>query len=103
MSSEERSVKDRKLEHRIVRKAKSHVRSKVGFLWHFAVFVMVNLTIVAINFNYTPKVLWFIWPLAGWGCGLMLHGFAASLGSGMSSDLVAREIEIEKRRRGIVS
>ena len=102
MSSEGLSYKERKLERGIVHKAKRRVRSKVGFMWHFAVFAMVNLTIISINFNYTPKTLWFIWPLAGWGVGLLLHGFATVLGAGASSDMVAREIEIEKQRRGLV-
>jgi hypothetical protein len=102
MPSEERSRKDRRIERKITIKAKRRVRSKVGFMWHFAVFVMVNLTIVAINLNYTPKTLWFFWPLAGWGAGLLLHGFATAMGTGASSDMVAREIEIEKQRRGLV-
>jgi uncharacterized membrane protein len=44
-----------------------------GFLIHLAVYVAVNTLLVGINLATTPDTLWFPWPLAGWGVGLLAH------------------------------
>jgi hypothetical protein len=40
---------------------------------HLAAFVVVNALLVAINLLASPEHLWFLWPLFGWGLGLLLH------------------------------
>lgn len=45
----------------------------VGFTVHLIVYAAVNFLLIAINLLTTPKELWFIWPLAGWGLGLIGH------------------------------
>jgi hypothetical protein len=94
--------KSRKIERHIVRKAKHRVRSKVGFVWHLAIFCLVNAGLLAINLTHTPTYFWFLWPLAGWSVGLLLHATSVFMVSGVSGDMVAREIEREKARRGMV-
>jgi hypothetical protein len=94
--------KSRKIERHIVRKAKHRVRSKKGFAWHFAVFCLVNGGLLAINLTHTPGYLWFLWPLAAWSVGLMLHAISVFMVSGVSGDMVALEIAREKERRGIL-
>jgi hypothetical protein len=101
MTPEKKSAIGRKIELRIRAKAKRRVRTKVGFMWHFAVFVLVMLAIVAINLNYTPDVLWFVWPLGAWGGAVLLHAFATFSTTGMTEDMVQAEIKREKQRRGI--
>ena len=101
MNAEKKSALERKIEHEIRAKAKSRVRNKVGFMWHFAVFAMVMLALVAINLNYTPDVKWFVWPLGAWGGAVLLHAFAVFSATGMTEDMVRAEIEREKQRRGI--
>ncbi len=91
---------ERAIERKIVRKSRNRVRSKVGFVWHFAVFVAVNIAMAAINRTYSPDYLWFIWPLAGWGAGLLAHAMAVFLFTGTTDTMVAQEIEREKLRRG---
>jgi 2TM domain len=46
----------------------------LGFKIHFATYVAVNLLLVIINLLTTPHLLWFYWPLIGWGIGLIAHG-----------------------------
>ena len=64
---------------------------------------MVMAAIVSINFHYTPSYLWFIWVMGGWGFGLALHAFATFSSGRMTEEMIDREIEREKRRRGITT
>lgn len=90
------------LMHQIRADARSRVRARVGLTWHVVVFVMVNAALYAINQNYTPKVLWFVWPLGGWGFALVLHAFAALKTVGSVDDMVDAEVKREMERRGLV-
>jgi hypothetical protein len=47
-----------------------------GFRIHFAAYVVVNAILIAVNLLLTPDILWFYWPLLGWGIGLLSHGIA---------------------------
>jgi hypothetical protein len=49
------------------RKARTRVEAKLGFLIHLSVYVIVNILLVAINLMTSPKYLWFIGALLGWG------------------------------------
>ena len=40
---------------------------------HSVVFIVVNVYLVIINVIYTPRILWFPYPLIGWGIGLGIH------------------------------
>ncbi|MDQ8045478.1 MAG: 2TM domain-containing protein [Solirubrobacteraceae bacterium] len=50
--------------------------ARTSFRVHFSVFVAVNLLLVAIWATTTPGYPWFLWPLLGWGVGVVAH-FAA--------------------------
>jgi hypothetical protein len=89
-----------RIEHRIRGKAKSRVRKKLGFYWHFLVFVLANAAMIAINLEHSPDYHWFVWPLAGWGAALVLHGFATFQGSAMSEAMIEAEVKRELARRG---
>ena len=43
---------------------------------HLIAYVAVNLLLLAVNLLSTPAKLWFVWPLLGWGIGLVAHGAA---------------------------
>ena len=53
-----------------------------GFFIHLTAYVAVNVALVGINLFLTPARLWFVWPLAGWGIGILAHLMAAYLASG---------------------
>ena len=61
--------------------AKQRVRQLSGFYQHLAVYLLVNAVLVVINLVTSPHVLWFYWPLLGWGIGIVAHA-AAVFGSG---------------------
>lgn len=43
------------------------------FIVHLILFMLVMGGLAAINFSFTPKTVWFVYPLIGWGIGLILH------------------------------
>lgn len=51
--------------------------SKRGFLVHLIVYVLVNIMLIIINLVYSPKTIWFFYPLIGWGIGIFMHYLSA--------------------------
>jgi hypothetical protein len=82
--------------------AKRRVNQKMGFYIHLAVFVLVNLGLAAINLIGGGQ-RWHLWPLAGWGLGLAIHGivtFASLRGEGVRERMLDDELERLKQRNG---
>ena len=92
----------RLVEGEIRAKAVRRVRARIGLMWHAAVYAMVSGALIAINFNYSPKTLWFVWPVCAWGAAVILHGIAtAQIGGVGTEEMIEAEIAKEKARRGI--
>ncbi|MEL6770940.1 MAG: 2TM domain-containing protein [Bacteroidota bacterium] len=53
--------------------ARKRVESKLGFYRHVVVYVVVCTVLVLINLRASPGYLWSLWPVGGWGLGLLLH------------------------------
>jgi hypothetical protein len=84
------------------RRARRRVKQKMGFTIHATVYALVNLSLAAINFA-SGGTSWHLWPLAGWGLGLAIHGFVtfASLnGDGLRERMLLREVERLRRQQG---
>jgi hypothetical protein len=85
----------------IERRARSRVARKLGLLVHALVFVLVNLSLLALNAaDGAPR--WHLFPLAGWGLALAIHGIVTLLslqGEGLRDRMVAAEVERLKGRR----
>ncbi len=47
--------------------------AKRGFFVHLVVYIFVNILLVVINFLYSPKDIWFFYPLIDWGIGISMH------------------------------
>lgn len=89
-------------EQDLQRRAKRRVNQKMGFYIHASVYVLVNLGLAAINFAGGGKA-WHLWPLAGWGLGLAIHGivtFASLNGGGLRKRMLQDEVERLRRRQG---
>jgi len=54
-------------------KAEKRVEAKLGFYIHLVVYILVNALLIIINMRFSPEYSWFIWPLIGWGIGLLFH------------------------------
>jgi hypothetical protein len=58
-----------------VTRAKRRVAAIEGFYIHLAVFVAVNILLLAINAT-TGGPWWVQWPFLGWGIGVLAHAAA---------------------------
>jgi hypothetical protein len=79
-------------------KAKARVKALRGFYGHLSVYVVVNLSLILINMALSPENIWFIWPLVGWGLGIVLHAFrvfGGALGSNWEEKKIAELMEKE--------
>jgi len=50
------------------------VRRIRSFYIHLAQYVIIMGALSAYNLIYTPSTFWAIWPLLGWGAGVLLDG-----------------------------
>jgi hypothetical protein len=57
-------------------RAKKRVEEIKAFYMHLVSYIVVNAVLVILNLLTSPEYLWFIWPLGGWGIGLLLHGLS---------------------------
>ena len=53
--------------------AKKQVEEIKGFYFHLISYLLVNAVLLIINLLTSPEYLWFIWPIIGWGVGLIIH------------------------------
>ncbi len=76
----------------VERLARRRAGAKLGWYIHAAVYVMVNLFLVALAASRDQA--WAIYPLMGWGLGLLIHGavvFFIAPGGSFYDRLLARE------------
>ncbi|MFV0681491.1 2TM domain-containing protein [Ottowia sp.] len=79
-------------ETEIERLARRRAGAKMGWYIHAAVYVAVNLMLIALSLYQGRS--WFIFPLLSWGLGLALHGggvWLAGPGCGLRQRLIERE------------
>ena len=89
-------------EEELYREARKRVEEKKGFFIHFTVYIMVNILLVIIwAFPAGGGYPWFLWPLGGWGIGILFHFLGVFVFS-RPSNWERREIEkeVEKLRKG---
>jgi hypothetical protein len=82
-------------------KARDRVQEVKGFYAHAVMFLVANVALVILNLATLEKndgVLWFIWPLIGWGVVLVVHaisvfGIGRFLGRGWEQHQIQRELD----------
>jgi hypothetical protein len=82
--------------------ARKRAGAKLGWYVHACVFVLVNLVLFALSRYGFGSRPWSVFPLLGWGVGLLLHGisvFVLGAGSGLRERLVAQERERLQRQQ----
>ncbi|MGG5737908.1 MULTISPECIES: 2TM domain-containing protein [Bacillus cereus group] len=55
-------------------RAKKRVENLQAFYIHLTVYILVNLMLFFINISSDSSKLWFLYPLGGWGIGIVIHG-----------------------------
>ncbi|HVL76002.1 MAG TPA: 2TM domain-containing protein [Noviherbaspirillum sp.] len=77
------------------RLARRHVERRIGFFIHLGVYLTVNAGLVALNLFTVPTRPWSVWPLLGWGVGLLFHALAVFLhapGARWKERMIANEM-----------
>ena len=59
--------------------ARANSRARFSVLVHVVAFVTINLLLAFINMMTFAGHWWVLWPLFGWGIGLLCHAVAALL------------------------
>ena len=70
-------------------RARERAKVKYGFFVHAGVYAAVMILLVFINLVTSPRAIWFVWPLIGWGFAVVLHGVRVFL-------LADKNVVIEK-------
>ena len=85
----------------IERLAQRRAGAKLRWYTHLAVFVVVNLVIFAMSRYAFGSRPWSVYPLLGWGAGLVLHGISVFvLGGDLRERMARRERERLQRLYG---
>jgi hypothetical protein len=54
-------------------KAEKRVEEKNGLYWNLGAYIIVNAGLVFIWYFTGAGYPWFVWPLLGWGIGVLFH------------------------------
>ncbi len=89
-------------EKELYEKARKRVEEKKGFYTHFAIYILVNILLVIIwAFPAGGGHPWFLWPLGGWGIGILFDFLRVFVFSRQTEwDRRQIEKEVEKLRKG---
>lgn len=72
--------------------ARRRAKAKLGFFFHASVYVVVNLGLIALSLQSGRA--WALFPLLGWGIGLVFHGLSVWVfapGNDLMESMVRRE------------
>ena len=88
-------------EEELYREARKRVEEKKGFFMHLAVYICVNIFLVIIWAVTGDGFPWFVFPLGGWGIGILFH-FLEVFVFTRQTEWEKREIEkeVEKLKKG---
>ena len=84
-------------EEEIYQQARKRVEEKKGVFVHLIVYILVNILLIIIWAVTDAGFPWFIFPLGGWGIGLLFHILGVFVFS-RQSNWERREIEKEAER-----
>lgn len=82
---------------KIERLAKKRADAKFGWYIHAAVFVLVNLVMLAVSNYGIGRRAWAYQPMLAWAFGLAMHGMSAWF-MGAETDFRERLIQRERER-----
>ena len=83
-------------EEEIYRLARKRVEEKKGFYIHFSIYIAVNIMLMIIWAVTGAGCPWFVFPLGGWGIGILFHFlgvFVFSKETGWERRAVEKEVE----------
>jgi hypothetical protein len=88
-------------EEQIYEHARKRVEAKRGFFSHLAAYVIVNILLFVIWYLTSRGFPWFLFPLGGWGIGLIFHFLGVFVFDTMGSEAaIEKEAEKIRKRQG---
>jgi 2TM domain-containing protein len=69
------------------------LKAKSDFRIHLVTYVAVNALLVLVWAVTSSGYFWPIWPMAGWGIGVVLHGYTVYWGRSFTEAQIQREME----------
>jgi len=87
-------------EEELYREARKRVEEKKGFFMHLAVYICVNIFLVIIWAATGDGFPWFVFPLGGWGIGILFHFlgvFVFTRQTGWEKREIEKEVEKLKK------
>ena len=81
-------------------KSKETSRRLKGFYIHLSVYILVNIMLFIINLLSDAGNWWFLYPLGGWGIGVLVHGITTFAYGNFGADWEEKKIKeyMEKDR-----
>jgi transcriptional regulator with XRE-family HTH domain len=71
---QENPMKTNTLDQQHEEDAINYVRDLKGFYSHAIKYAVVIVMLFVINLTTNPDYIWAIWPMLGWGIGVLFHG-----------------------------
>lgn len=56
--------------------AKGKVETRMSFYTHLAVYIVVITMLTILNLTVAGDYFWVMWPMIGWGSGLIIHALS---------------------------
>lgn len=78
--------------------AKRRVQARMGFVIHLLMYLSLNTGLAIIWFVTGRGYPWFLWPLIGWGIGIVAHALALLIGPDTPREQRAIEKELRRLR-----
>jgi hypothetical protein len=73
--------------------ARKHVAKLKEFYWNLASYLVVIPALIGVNLFTSPEFLWFVFPMLGWGFGLLGHASEVYGLPGLGSKWEARKMQ----------
>lgn len=74
-------------------KAKKKVQMLKAFYLHLTIYICVNILLFVINLSSDAGNWWFLYPLGGWGIGILAHGISTFAYSNFGSAWEEKKIK----------
>jgi len=68
---------EEKYNSELMKEAEKRAEEKLGFYVHLTVYSIVNIMLFLIWLFITKGFPWFLFPLGGWGIGILFHFLSA--------------------------
>lgn len=86
------------MENELEEIAKKRVQARMGFLVHGAMYLAMNAGLIVIWTLTGAGYPWFLWPMLGWGIGILAHAVGLFVGPGSAAEQKAIDREVRRLR-----